>query len=63
NPCALYNVNHYYDPLKTMFDQMVQQGFLTAEHRSKLLFADNLPDIFDFMNRYTPPTIRTNYHN
>lgn len=63
NPCALYNVNHYYDPLKTMFDQMVQQGFLTAEHRSKLLFADNLPEIFDFMNRYTPPTIRTNYHN
>lgn len=63
NPCALYNVNHYYDPLKTMFDQMVQQGFLTAEHRSKLLFADNLPEIFDFINRYTPPTIRTNYHN
>lgn len=63
NPCAFYNVNHYYDPLKTMFDQMVQQGFLTAEHRSKVLFADDLPEIFNFMADYTPPTIRTNYHN
>lgn len=63
NPCAFYNVNHYYDPLKTLFDQMVQQGFLTAEHRSKLLFADTLPEIFNFMKTYTPPTIRTNYQN
>lgn len=63
NPCAFYNVNHYYDSLAAFFDQMVQQGFLTAEHREKLLFSNSLSDIFDFMNSYTPPTIRTNYQN
>ncbi|MCH5462677.1 TIGR00730 family Rossman fold protein [Lactobacillus sp. LC28-10] len=63
NPCAFYNVNHYYDPLVSFFNQMVQQQFLTPEHRSKLLFADNLPEIFQFMADYTPPTIRTNYQN
>lgn len=63
NPCAFYNVNHYYDPLVAFFDQMVQQGFLTTEHREKLLFSNSLSDIFDFMNSYTPPTIRTNYQN
>lgn len=61
SPCVFYNVNHYYDPLKTLFDQMVQQDFLTAEHRSKLLFADTLPAIFEFMNNYVPPIIRTKY--
>ncbi len=63
NPCVFYNVNHYYDPLKTFFDQMVQQGFLTAEHRSKVLFVDRLTEIFNFMAHYTPPTVRTNYHH
>lgn len=61
NPCAFFNVNHYYDPLANLFDQMVQQGFLTSEHRTKLLFADQLPTIFNFMASYTPPTIRTDY--
>ncbi|MTV82581.1 TIGR00730 family Rossman fold protein [Secundilactobacillus folii] len=63
NPCALFNVNHYFDPLATFFDQMVAQGFLTAEHRSKLLFSDNLNSIFKFMETYTAPTIRTNYEH
>ncbi|WP_089108421.1 TIGR00730 family Rossman fold protein [Secundilactobacillus mixtipabuli] len=63
NPCVFYNVNHYYDPLAAFFDQMVQQGFLTTEHREKLLFSNSLNEIFDFMNSYTPPTIRTNYQN
>ncbi len=63
NPCVFYNINHYYDPLRAFFDQMVQQGFLSAEHRSKLLFAATLPAIFEFMKNYTPPTVRTNYQN
>lgn len=62
NPCAFYNVNHYYDPLITLFDQMVTQGFLTAEHRAKLCFADQLPTIFEFMTAYQPPKIGTDYH-
>lgn len=63
NPCAFYNVNHYYDPLNNFFDQMVTQGFLSSEHRSKLLFSSKLTEIFDFMATYTPPTVRTNYQN
>ncbi|WP_461214302.1 LOG family protein [Lacticaseibacillus sp. GG6-2] len=57
-PCAFYNVNGYWDPLAAMFDKMVESGFLTAEHRSKLLFASDLDEIGDFFASYTPPTIR-----
>ncbi|WP_125703468.1 LOG family protein [Lacticaseibacillus daqingensis] len=58
-PCVFYNVNGYWDPLAAMFDRMVDAGFLTAEHRSKLLFSDDLDAVSAFMTRYTPPTVRT----
>ncbi len=57
-PCAFYNVNGYWDPLKAMFDQMVASGFLSEEHRSKLLFATDLDEIGPFFANYTPPTVR-----
>lgn len=58
SPCAFYNVDHYWDPVATMFDRMVADNFLTAEHRSKLLFSDSLDEIADFFQNYTQPTIR-----
>lgn len=57
-PCAFYNVNGYWDPLAAMFDKMVANDFLSAEHRSKLLFSDDLAAIGDFFKQYTPPTLR-----
>ncbi|WP_416354049.1 TIGR00730 family Rossman fold protein [Agrilactobacillus fermenti] len=59
NPCAFYNVAHYYDPLATMFDVMTTNEFLTKTDRKKLLFSDNLAQILTFMQTYTPPKIRT----
>lgn len=59
NPCAFYNIHHYYDPLKTMFDQMTNQKFLTRTDRAKLLFSDSLSEIKRFMAEYVPPKVRT----
>lgn len=59
NPCAFYNVNHYYDPLQRFFDDMVTNGFLTPTDRQKLCFADSLDTILTFMTDYQPPQIRT----
>ncbi|MBA1433670.1 LOG family protein [Bombilactobacillus bombi] len=58
-PCVLYNVGGYYDSLKTMFQQMVAKDFLTARELDKLLFSDSLTEIFDFIENYLPPQIRT----
>ncbi|KRL21229.1 hypothetical protein FC98_GL000817 [Lentilactobacillus kisonensis DSM 19906 = JCM 15041] len=59
NPCAFYNVNHYYQPLIAMFDQMVTAGFLSADDRQKLIFSDSLSAIQQFMTSYIPPQVRT----
>lgn len=56
---VLYNVNGYYDSLETLFDEMTEKGFLTKTDRQKLLFSDSLDDIYQFMDTYTPPKIRT----
>lgn len=58
NPCILFNSDGYYDALKTFFDNMVVQGFLTQADREKTLFSDKLPEIEHFIRHYTPPTIR-----
>lgn len=59
NPSAFFNVEGYYDPLKTMFDQMTDKEFLSVEDREKLLFSDSLDNIYQFMENYIPPKIRT----
>ncbi|GBG95724.1 lysine decarboxylase [Ligilactobacillus salitolerans] len=59
NPCVLYNVNHFFEPLEKMFDSMVDNGFLGAAERKKLLFSDSLPEIREFIQTYTPPQKRT----
>jgi uncharacterized protein (TIGR00730 family) len=42
-PCGILNVCGYFDPLLTLFDQAVQEGFLRAEHRT-LVLADQKAD-------------------
>lgn len=59
DPCVIYNVQGYYDPLKKMFDEMTEKEFLTVEDRKKLLFSDSLSEIYKFMTTYTAPKIRT----
>lgn len=58
NPCAFFDVDGFYTPMKTMFQDMVAKDFLSQEHFDKLGFYDNLPALFDFINRYEPPMVR-----
>lgn len=44
-PCVIYNRNGYYDDLKNQYDRMVEEGFLTAEERSRFLFADTIEEV------------------
>lgn len=59
NPCVLFNEKGFYDPLKNLYDNMVKNDFLTQEDRSKTLFSDSFNEIDQFINNYTPPTIRS----
>ena len=41
-PCGLLNVENYYQPLLSLFDHAVQEGFLMPENR-KLVLAEKSP--------------------
>lgn len=58
HPCVFYNVNGYYDLVGQFYDKMVQEGFLTAEDRQKILISSSLDEIHTFIEVYTPPVIR-----
>lgn len=44
-PCLLYNLNHYYDPLKEQFDRMTEAGFVQKEEIEKVGFPETLEEI------------------
>jgi len=55
-PCGLLNVNGYYDHFVRFLDHAVEQGFLKAKHRGKLLIASNPSQMVDALSAYaTPP--------
>lgn len=54
-PCIFFNAGNYYAPLEKMFDEMVENGFLSPEDRSKVLFSDSLNEIAEFIAHYQPP--------
>ncbi len=54
-PCALLNVNGFYDSLSTFFDGAVEEGFVHPDHRSLVLMEKNPQMLLDRMACYTPP--------
>lgn len=59
NPCILINYNGYYDHLKKQYEHMVSEGFLTQEDFDKVLFANSINELNDFINNFTPPDVRS----
>ncbi len=54
-PCGLLNVAGYYDPLLTVFDQMVDRAFLKKEHRELVLVEEDPAALLERFERYEPP--------
>jgi predicted Rossmann-fold nucleotide-binding protein len=56
-PCGLLDVAGYYDPLIAFFDRAVSEGFLRAEHRRRLLVADDPEALLDRLAAWKPPLV------
>ncbi len=54
-PCGLLNVAGYYDPLLTVFDHMVNRGFLSEAHRSMVLVETEPTALLERLDQYSPP--------
>ncbi len=54
-PCGLLNVAGYYDPLITVFDRMVDRGFLSKAHRAMILVETEPVALLERFEYYSPP--------
>ena len=57
-PCGLLDVDGFWDPLSTLFDHAVIEGFVHPDHRSLVLTEGDPHALLERMERYTPPETR-----
>ncbi len=53
-PIAFLNVNGYYSPLMAMIEHMVAEKFLHADQRHDLWVGEDIGQMLQWMNTYTP---------
>ena len=57
-PCAFFDVKGFFDPVRTMLDQMLRAGFMRKEHTDIITFASDLGQILVAFRSYEPPANR-----
>lgn len=58
-PCGLLNINHYYDPLVSLFNHMADQQFLDEKYRSMALVDSSPQQLIEKFFTYQPPAVKT----
>ena len=48
-PCILYNLNGYYNDLKSLLHHMIEKGLSSKERQEGICFAENLDDIIKIL--------------
>jgi hypothetical protein len=56
-PTAILNVNGFFDSLIAFVAKMVDNGFLKMEHQQMIIISDNIDELLEKMENYTPPKI------
>ncbi|AIF67621.1 LOG family protein [Terribacillus saccharophilus] len=56
-PCALLNTNEYYTPMLSLFDHMIEQGFIKADYKELILMEQDPTKLVDTMLKYEPAYI------
>ena len=57
-PCGLLDVDGFWEPLVTLLDKAVAEGFAHSNHRSLVLTEQDPHTLLSLMSRYTPPEAR-----
>ena len=56
-PCALLNVDGFYDNLIALFDHSTAQNFIRPEHRGLVLVESEIGELYRLMADFKPPFI------
>lgn len=54
-PVGILNINGYFDATLQQLDKMAEEGFLKPQNKALLIVADNILELMNKMNNYTPP--------
>jgi len=55
-PVALYDIDEYWTPLRSLLDQIVAERFLGQEHRAALIHGSDPGALIDEIERWSAPT-------
>lgn len=58
-PCAIFNIEQYFDLLISFFDHMQQEQFLKAQYREALIVDAYAAALLDKCQSFVPPAIKT----
>ncbi len=53
-PCSLLNINDYYQPIMTLFDHMIEQGFVKPAYKNIIVIDDEPESLIDQLINYQP---------
>ncbi|UCZ55201.1 TIGR00730 family Rossman fold protein [Bacillus shivajii] len=51
-PCALLNINDYYTPLVSLFDHMIEQGFVKKEYKDLIVMEKDAANLLRKLQNY-----------
>jgi len=57
-PIAVYDVNGFWDPLITMLDNIVAQGFIAPRFRDGLIVASDPDELLEKLTAWEPPAAK-----
>ncbi|MCG7339780.1 TIGR00730 family Rossman fold protein [Staphylococcus sp. ACRSN] len=58
-PIAIYNINQFFNPLSTMLQHMIDEGFIDDKYKSLAPLCDTPESLFETLNKYQPLGSRT----
>ena len=56
-PCALLNVDGFYDGLATFLDSLVEQAFVKPNHREMLIVEEQVENLLAAISNYEAPVV------
>jgi len=58
-PCGLLNINHYFDPIVSMFNVMQREQFMQPKYRTMVITDDTPEGILKQFSNYDAPSVKT----
>lgn len=58
-PCAIFNMENYFDLLISFFDHMQNEQFLKAQYREALIVDGDAAALLDKCESFVPPAVKT----